>query len=647
MISNTPISSFTTFVYYFTTEKQMEHKATNKKLFKEFAPVLTSQWEEKIIKDLKGKPYDSLTKKSPEGFDIKPFYREEDLDNIPFKNSLPGQFPFVRGNNVQQNSWLVRQDITVNNYKETNKKILDLSLKGVDSFGFMFPPESNPGEKELEILLENIRADILELNFSGGESAKILQAIDTLAKKYNRDLEKIKGSLNVDPLGEYTLNGHFSTGEEESFALLPELFKIGKHLPEFQLVTINAHLFHNAGGGVVSELAFALAMGAAYMTYLTDKGVSADEAASKIRLHFAVGSEYFMEIAKFRAFKLLWSKMVNAYGLSNAENAKAHLHVSSSLWNKTMYDPYVNMLRTTTETMSALIGGINSMTVLPFDKVFSKGDDFSERIARNQQLVLKEESYFDKVADPAAGSYYIENLTNELINQAWKLFLEVEEQGGYLSAFKKGIIQNRTEKEAAEKDRKLAYRKQSVLGVNQYPNIAEHLGVLNDESVLFPGSVEKDKIENQPLKPYRGAMAFEQLRYRTDKFATKNPRPKVWMFTYGNLAMRKARSQFAENFFGVAGFEIIDNIGFKTIDEGIKAARNSKPDIVVLCASDEDYETMAPKAYDALKNDFIVVLAGYPSALAEKLKAKGLDNFIHIKSNILEELKRYQKMLEV
>ncbi len=625
----------------------MENNMSDKKLFKEFAPVLTSQWEEKIVKDLKGKPYGKLIKKTAEGFEIKPFYREEDLKNLSFINSLPGQFPFVRGNNVQQNSWLVRQDITVNNYKETNKKILDLSLKGVDSFGFVFPQGSNPGETELEILLENIRADILELNFSGGKPAKILQAVDTLAKKYNRDLEKLKGSLNVDPLGDYSLNGYFTSGEEENFALLPKLFKIGKHLPEFQLITINAHLFHNAGGGVVSELAFALAMGAAYMTYLTDKGISADEAASKISIHFAVGSEYFMEIAKFRAFKLLWSKMVNAYGLSNAENAKAHLHVSSSLWNKTMYDPYVNMLRTTTETMSALVGGINSMTVLPFNKVFSQSDDFSERIARNQQLILKEESYFDKVADPAAGSYYIENLTKELINQAWKLFLEIDEQGGYLSAFKKGIIQNRIEKEAAEKDRKLAFRKQSILGVNQYPNTTEHLGVLNDESILFPGSIEEDKIESQPLKPYRGAMAFEQLRYQTDKFAAENPRPKVWMFTYGNLAMRRARSQFAENFFGVAGFEIVDNAGFKTIDEGIEAARNSKPDIVVLCASDEDYETMALEAFKALKNDFIVVLAGYPSALVDKLKAEGLENFIHVKSNVLEELKRYQKMLEV
>ncbi len=616
----------------------------NKSLFNEFKPVSTGQWEEKIAKDLKGKPYEKLIRKTTEGFDIKPFYREEDLEKIPFTQSRPGSFPFVRGKNITKNHWLVRQDIKVNDIFEANAKALDIRMRGVDSLGFVFTKGMKPEQRDLELLLENIRADVMELNFSGGDELKIVTAFDAMTKKYNRDLNRVKGSVNYDPLGYFSLNGRFWNSEEEDFQTLLKLYEAGKHLPRFQLLTIAAHMFHNSGGGIVSELAYALAMGVDYLTFLTDNGLSVDEAAPKIRFHFAVGSEYFMEIAKFRAFKLLWAKVVNAYGLDHADNATAHIHASNSIWNKTVYDAYVNMLRTTTETMSALVGGVDSLTVMPFDATYSTPDDVSERFARNQQLILKEESYFDKVTDPAAGSYYIENLTSELVHYAWELFLETDKKGGYLAAFKSGDIQSRIKKEAADKDRNIALRKHSILGVNQYPNITERLDQLNNETVLYPVNIDDKTVDVEPLRLYRGAMAFEQLRYKTDQYALTHPRPKVWMFTYGNLAMRRARSQFAGNFFGVAGFEIMDNPGFETVADGAAAARKANPDIVVLCASDNDYETMAAEAFKALKDDFIVVLAGYPAALVDSLKASGLQNFIHVKSNVLEELIRYQKI---
>ncbi len=617
------------------------------KLFQEFPPVTTEEWIKKIEKDLKGKPFEKLIKKTEEGFDIKPFYREEDLENLSHLDVLPGYFPFVRGKNPHKNQWLVRQNIQVTDIEKANQKALDIRMKGVDSLGFIFPEGMNPDEKELESLLKNIRADIMELNFSGGDPVALVQAIDSLAKKYNRDLEKVRGSVETDPLGFYSLNGYFKNGKEESFKMLPELFKAGKHLPSFQLITVNASIFHNAGGSIVSELAFALAMATEYMTFLTDNGIPADEAAGKIRFHFAIGSDYFMEIAKFRAFRYLWAKAANAYGIENPENAAATIHASNSLWNKTVYDPYVNMLRTTTENMSAIISGVDSITVLPFDATFTQPDDFSERIARNQPLILKEESYFDKVSDPAAGSYYIENLTKELIDHAWKLFLETDEKGGYSACFQKGIIQQKIKEEAADKDRKIALRKRTILGVNQYPNLNEKLEQLEDESILFPQKTSATQQETEPLTLYRGAMVFEQLRYKTDQYSKNHPRPKVWMFTYGNLAMRRARSQFAGNFFGVAGFEIVDNPGFETVEQGIEKAKKDNPDMVVLCASDEDYASMALPAYEALKDDFIVVLAGYPKELVEDLQKAGMTHFVHVKSNLLEELKKYQKLLGI
>jgi methylmalonyl-CoA mutase len=614
------------------------------KLFANFPPVSTDAWKEKIVKDLKGADYDKkLVWHTDEGFEVQPFYRAEDLEHVPHSKVLPGSFPFVRGNEIKGNTWLIRQDIVVDDIGETNAKLLDIRMKGVDSFGLIFNPGHIPDEQEVERLLNNIRADVMELNFSCDDPYVVIQIIDQLVKKYNRDLDKVKGSLEFCPLSRFSTTGRFYVSEIDDFNTISKTFVAGNLLPNFQLLTVNGSIFKNSGAGIVSELAFTLAMGADYLTFLTDNGHDIDEIAPRIRFHFAIGSDYFMEMAKFRAFRFLWAKVVNAYGVSHADNTKTFIHGSNATWNKTLYDPYVNMLRTTTESMSAILGGVDSLSVLPFNEVFDTPDEFSERIARNQQLVLKNESFFDKVADPAAGSYYIETLTTKLIDKAWELFLQVDEKGGYLEAFKQGFIQQKVHGEADKKNRNIALRKMSLLGTNQYPNTTEHL----DRS--FVKSLEKTSSESsvELLVPYRGAEAFEEIRLKTDAYAENNKRPVVWMFTYGNLAMRRARSQFAGNFFGVAGFEITDNPGFATVEEGIKAARKAKPDIVVICSSDEEYADIALPVYKALKNETIVVLAGYPQDLADKFREEGLNRFIHVRSHVLDELRNYQQMLGI
>jgi len=422
--------------------------------------------------------------------------------------------------------------------------------------------------------------------------------------------------------------------------LLTMLHKASAHLPKFQYLTINASIFNNSGAGIINELAFSMAMAAEYLTYLTNNGLDVDEVAPKIRFHFSIGSNYFMEIAKFRAVKYLWSKIVNAYGLNDATNATMFIHCSNSQWNKTIYDPYVNMLRTTTESMSAILGGINSLSVLPFNTVYETETEFSERIARNQQLVLKSESYLDKVADIGAGSYYIESLTDKLIQNAWEQFLKIEEEGGYIVAFKNGTIQKVITDEVSKKNNDIATRRKSILGVNQFPNITEYI----NPEFKFPKS-KNGTNGVEPLITYRGAEEIEKLRFATDSYSSKNKRPTVWMFTYGNLTMRKARSQFAANFFVCAGFDIIDNPGFETVEEGIEAAQQAKPNIVVICSSDNEYVDIIEPIFNTLKNDTIVVLAGYPKDLIDKLNQIGLTNLVHVKSNLLEELTRYQKLV--
>jgi methylmalonyl-CoA mutase len=320
-----------------------------------------------------------------------------------------------------------------------------------------------------------------------------------------------------------------------------------------------------------------------------------------------------------------------------------NVHAVTSKWNQTIYDPYVNMLRGTTESMSAVLSGIDSLTVTPYDESFEKPTEFAERIARNTQIILKEESYFDKVVDPAGGSYYIENLTASIAEHAWSLFKEIEDKGGYIEAFKAGIIQEKVNETANKRNHNIASRKEVILGVNQYPNASEKMDAKYDADTIITKVDKMDDAIAEPLKPYRGAEEIELLRLKTDQSAKT---PKVFLLTIGNPAMRKARAGFASGFFACAGFDIIDNLGFDSVEEGVKAAMEQKSDIVVVCSSDDEYPEVAPAVNEKMGSKAITVVAGYP-ACVDDLKAKGIKHFIHIKSNLLETLKGFQKELGI
>ena len=301
------------------------------------------------------------------------------------------------------------------------------------------------------------------------------------------------------------------------------------------------------------------------------------------------------------------------------------------------------MLRTTTETMSAAIAGADSISVMPFDTTFKEADDFSYRIARNQQLLLKEESYLDKIVDPAAGSYYIENLTDSISQYAWQNFLAIEDKGGFTKAIREGFVQDEIAKTAQQRDMDIATRRTTIIGTNQYPNLTESMNAKIEKHHCCCNCDHADEIKI--LQPYRGAEAFEHLRLATEQ---SGKRPKVFLLTYGNLAMRRARSGFATNFFGVAGYEIVDNNGFASADEGVKAALDQKADIVVLCSSDEEYAEITETACNLLKGKVkAIVLAGYPKDMVDTYKGYGIDEFIHVKTNVLESLTAFQKLMGI
>lgn len=614
------------------------------KLFTDFAPVTTEEWEAKINADLKGKDYErALVWRTYEGFNVRPYYREENLKDLNFISSLPGEFPYVRGNKKTGNNWFIRQDIFVKNLEEANKKALNVLGRGADSLGFYFDCCNKITKADLEILLKDICLEAIETNFvCGCENCNCAIPFSELVLESKNNKTKVAGSTAIDPIGSFVLKGKW---DEKAYENLKTAIEKTAELPLFRVIGVHGKFFANSGSSIVQELAFSLAQGAEYLTQLTELGLKVDEVAQNIKFNFGIGNNYFMEMAKLRAARLLWAQIVKAYQPENEESAKLVAHSETNTFNKTIYDPYVNMLRTQTEAMSAALGGADSISVLPFNAVFEDTTEFSERIARNQQILLKEESHLDKIADPAAGSYYIETLTNSLAEQAWKLFLEVQEKGGFVTAFREGFVQNEIKEMAAKRDANIAQRRDNLLGTNQFPNFTEKITKELDASLFQPNNFTEENAEVETLKPYRGAQAFEELRYKTDVYAKENKRPLAFMLTIGNLAFRKARAQFSCNFFAVAGFEVIDNNGFKTVEDGVAAAKAKNADIVVVCSSDEEYAEIAPKAAELLNNE-ILVIAGNPACKAE-LEEKGISSFIHVKSNILEELKEYQLKLNI
>jgi methylmalonyl-CoA mutase len=615
------------------------------KLFDKFPPVTTKEWMDKINADLKGADFNKkLVWKTNEGFEVQPFYRMEDIQNLMYINTLPGEFPYVRGIKIKDNNWLVRQNIVITDYSKANRKALTILMKGIDSLGFIIADPESINEKNFDLLLERIFLGGVEINFlSNGKAKEIIDLLINYVKKSYSDPAKIRGAIEIDPLSRLMVNGTLCIPPEQGFDYLASAVKSSSSLPNFRMININASNFNNSGSDIVQELAFAISMGSEYLDQLTQRGISSTMASSKIRFSFGTGSNYFPEIAKLRGARLLWSLVTNGFNPGNRVDVKMDIHCVTSKWNKTIYDPYVNLLRTQTEAMSAILGGTDSLTIEPFDIVFRDPDEFSERIARNQQLILKEEAYFDKVADPSGGSYYIEYLTSLIAENAWKLFLEIEDNGGFLSSLKSGFIQKKLSESGSKKENDLATRKSFLLGTNQYPNTNEKLSDSVELNKVFKEKPVAADLQVDSINIFRGSQQYEKLRIAVDKAVR---RPSVFLLPIGNPAMSKVRSQFSADFFGCGGYQIIDNSGFDTVDKAVEQALNSNADIAVICSSDEEYTLFGPEINDRLKDKAIVVVAGNPASIDE-LKARGIENFIHVRSNVIEILKDFNKRLGI
>ncbi len=611
------------------------------KLFNEFPPVSTEQWEAVIEKDLKGADYNKkLIWKTNEGFEVKPYYRANDIENLDYLKVNPSTEPFVRGYKQQDNSWDIRQDFDNEDLIYQNTMMLQALERGANSIGVNASKIEK--QEDFDILFNGVKVEIIKINFLRSKNyLDTLKMYCAFLKQNNIDTSEVEGSINSDIFAYALKHGGYYNSLQKDIQDLTDVFEFAKeNLPKFKIININAVIFKDAGSNITQELGFALALANEYLSILTDKGYALRDISPRLMFSFATGSDYFLEIAKLRSARLLWSNIVEQYPNATQQDARSYIHTENTLYNKTIFDAHVNLLRTTTETMSSVIGGADSISVTPFDVVLKESDEFSLRLAINQQILLKEESYLDKIVDPSSGSYYIETLTNNISEKAWEIFKQIESLGGYVKAMENNHIQDKIEEMFNLVAKDMAKRKKVLVGTNQYPNLMEkEIDYQKKNTIAL-----EDKHTFKRLNFNREAMPFEKLRL--DVMNSKKV-PTIFLLLYGNLSMRTARAGFASNFFGVAGYEIANNKAFDTIEQAAEAIVEANNDILVLCSSDDEYSELVKELLPKIKGKIPhIIVAGNPAdEIKQEFNKAGITDYINIRTNALESLIKYNNDL--
>ncbi len=703
-------------------------------LKKDFPAPSYEEWKQQVEKDLKGESFDKkLFTKTYEEITLQPLYTSIDTKDLPQLNDLPGFENYLRGNaaaGFNGKTWEIAQEYNQALPEKLNEVIRYDLQRGLNSISiFLDNPtqlgldadQSTAGEvgkdglsisgvRKMQVLFNDIDLTAQPINIKGGFSAlPVTLLFKAYADETRTSLMNIKGSITSDPYEYLLTRGYLPVSLNQIFdemKLATELMI--KSNSALKTIGVSGLAFNNSGANAVQELAFTLATAVEYLNEMIDRKLKADDAAKRIKFTFGVGSFYFMEVAKLRAARMLWSKILEAYGIPE-QNRKMFIHCKTTEFNQTYFDPYVNMLRTTTEAFSAIVGGADSIHTNPFDESFNHSENFSRRIARNTQIILKEESHLDQVIDPAGGSYFVEKLTDDIAKAAWVLFQTVEGKGGMLKAIQSGFVKEEIDKVADAKKKDFAKRKSVLVGTNMYANPKEelmeikepdlasvykkrveyiqkyritgddlkHTGILEklqkitdtksyelidyavdayldgaslgEISRSVRASAEKG-ISVQPLKQFRLAEMFEELRIASEKFRKKTgSKPKVFLATMGTIKQFKARADFSRAFFEVGGFEVVYPNGFNSTDEAVKSAFESKAQAVVICSTDDAYPELVPLFLKGIKEkskDIVVILAGYPKDQVEEHKKSGVDDFIYlgadayqILSNLIKKIK--------
>ncbi len=598
----------------------------HKRLFEDFGVPTYDEWRQAAEASLKGVPFDKkLLTRTYEGIVLQPLYFSAD---VVHQYTLPGQPPYVRGTRVAGNTWSIIQDIPYDSPESFNVALRHDLENGQTAV--QLPAVASADE--LETALDGVDLTTLPLFIRVGASpAAMVAVLETwMAKRGYTDLY---GCIQADPLGALICGDDVDVAQVYG-DIAQAMIWAADHAPNLDVVTVDSTRYHDGGGNAVQELAYAVATGVAYVRAMLERGVPIERI--RVSFEYAVGVEFFMEVAKLRAARLLWSQIMEAFGQSEPSIA---VRVHSDFRNKTVYDPYVNMLRTTVESLVGAVSGVDGMTIAPFDAVIRPPDEFSRRVARNQQLILRDECNLAHLIDPAGGSWYVEHLTDELAKRAWALFQEIEAAGGMLAALEGGTPQAQIAEVAQTRATNLATRRDRQVGINMYVNVQETR--LPGEGVAQTPTT--GQIEPVPVR--RTAEPFEVLRAAADAYTERTgQRPQIFM---ANLGQYKLRADFTVGFYEVGGFEMLNNNGFATPEEAAEAALVSGAPVMVICSTDDAYPEIVPPLVKAVKPEMVVILAGYPQDQIETHKAAGVDAFIHIRANCYEMNRELQRQIGV
>ena len=603
-----------------------------------FPRKTTQEWTAKAEQSLKGKTVESLQSTTYEEIILKPLYTRLDEKSVP---DYPGGSDLRRGISplgYVTNEWKVAQQISYQTKEELEGKLEQAVERGQTAISFELTHD----------LVETNEVTIFDLShkLSFAINSKGLQAalLEYLLKD-NSNNENITGYIANDPISLFAENGVIS--EEFLQEWLDDIQSAAKQIPNLRTVLIDTTPYHNGGANAVQELGIAIAEGVFYLQKLIDSGIDMDTALSKMVFQFSIGSNFFMELAKLRAARILWNKVTEVYGADSSLQGM-QIAAKTSSFTKTVYDPHVNILRAGNEAFAAVVGGIQYLHVAPFDKI-TGSSSFSERIARNIQLILKEEAQMQKVIDPAGGSWYVEELTTQLAEKAWSYFQQIEINGGILEALKTNWLQKEIAVVFENRLNDVHTRQQSIIGTNVYVNLAEMVPLKNlrETKIKFVNGINIEAIPQKRLSE-----SYEEIRNQARLLGTRTGTiPTVGILCLGELKQHKARLDFMKGFLAAGGLEAAESKPIHSLGDARVFLLDSYNKHFCFCGTNEQYETVGHEVLNALKAEFpdrIFYLAGLPEKERQsQWKSEGIQQFIHVKSNCYQTLSTILTELEV
>lgn len=698
-------------------------------LFGEFERPSYEEWKVAAIKLLKGKSFEkAMFTPTPEGIVLDPIYRLEDLEKLPYVGSLPGSYPYLRGTKAEGNihkPWDICQEIYGGLPSDFHRKIEEALYKGQTSFKltldqstlFGIDADQNEAEavgyrgisistiEDVNVAFHDLVLPVLPFYINVGMNPIPMTAL--MGGYLNRGDDKfsgLKGILGYDPLGMLATYGKLTTTLDKAYDVMYDVTKyMNEQKSEVRTILVESHVYHNGGSDTLQELAYSISTGVEYLRAMLERGLTIDEIAPKMAFSISLGSNFFMELSKVRALRVLWAKVIKAFA-GNEVSQKIFIHAKTSSWTKTVYDPYVNMLRNASEAFSGAIAGVDSLEVVAFDEPIRESDTFSRRVSRNVQSILQDECRFTQPIDPAGGSWYIETLTNNIVNGVWGQFQDIEKLHGMFSALEDETIFKAVASKYEEKFKDMVKRKYVWVGTNMYANMTEEkLAVREKDLVLLKETrlkalqafrlnreilqiedvlsklieqknekacwsielaieavekgatlgdlnalfVEEHVTHIRPMKFQRGAERFEVLRDKTNALNASGIETNVFLINYGPIPKHKGRAEFTTGFFEVGGFEIIGNDGFSDVDCAVKACLESDAKVGVICATDGVYPEIVPeiaKQIKAANPDVFLVVAGRPSKEEQEVyKKAGINDFIYMGADCYSLISKLQK----